>query len=143
MVPEQKFIRLATTDDMPLEKHIVQVQNKMTSIMDNWDHKKKLTKISLTPEEGFMWHDPNSKKLVIPPDEDLRQHIMQVWHEGATNGHPGRDEMTRRIQENYHWPNAQAWIDEYIKGCMTCQQMKNLMHRKQPPAYPISVPTNP
>ena len=35
MVPEQKFIRLATMDDMPLEKHIVQTQNEMASIMDN------------------------------------------------------------------------------------------------------------
>ena len=68
---------------------------------------------------------------------------MQVWHEGATNGHPGRDETTRCIQENYHWPNARVWIKEYIKGCATCQQMKNLTHRKQPPAYPISVPTVP
>ena len=68
---------------------------------------------------------------------------MQVWHEGVTNGHPRRDETTRRVQENYHWPNARVWIDEYIKGCATCQQMKNLTHRKRPPAYPISVPTVP
>ena len=68
---------------------------------------------------------------------------MQVWHEGVTNGHPGRDETTQWVQENYHWPNARVWINEYIKGCTTCQQMKNLTHRKRPPAYPISVPTVP
>ena len=143
MIPEQTFIRLATTDDMPLEKHIVQTQNEMASTMNNWHHNTKLTKTSLAPEPGFMWHEPKSNKIVIPPDEDLRQHIMKVWHEGVINGHPGRDETTRCVQENYHWPNAHIWIDKYIKGCSTCQQMKNLTHRKRPPAYPISVPTNP
>ena len=142
MIPAQTFIRLATTDDMSLEKHIVRVQNEMASIMDNWDLRTRLTKTSLTPEPGFMWHHPQTHKLVIPPEEDLRRHIMQVWHEGPTSGHPGRDETTRRVQENYHWPNARVWIDEYIKGCATCQQMKNLTHQKKPPMYPISVPMN-
>ena len=59
------------TDDMPLEKHVVQVQNKMASIMDKWDHQNGLTKTSLAPEPGFMWHDPKSNKLIIPPDENL------------------------------------------------------------------------
>ena len=57
---------------MPLEKHIVQVQNEMASIMDKWDHKNSLIKTSLAPEAGFMWHNPSSNKLVIPPDEGLR-----------------------------------------------------------------------
>ena len=128
MISEQTFIRLATTDDMPLEKHIVWAQNDMASIMNNWDHKRKLTKTPLSPEAEFMWHNPSSNKLVIPPDEGLHRHMMQVWHDGVTNGHPGRDEITRRVQENYYWPNARVWINEYIKGCATCQQMKNLTH---------------
>ena len=94
MIPAQMFIRLATVDDMPLEKHIIQVQNEMASIMNNWDHKMKLTRTPLTPEPGFIWHSPQMQKLIIPPDENLRRHIMQVWHEGVTNGHPGRDETT-------------------------------------------------
>ena len=91
---------------MPLERYIVQIQNDMASIMDKWDHQDALIKTSLAPEHGFMWHNPKSGKLVIPPEEGLRQHIMQVWHEGPTSGHPGRDETTRCVQENYHWPNA-------------------------------------
>ena len=106
MIPAQTFIRLAMVNDMPLEKHIVQAQNTMASIMNNWDHKTKLTKTSLTPEPGFMWHSPQTHKLIIPPDENLQRHIMQVWHEGTTNGHLGRDETTGHVQENYHWPNA-------------------------------------
>src|SRR6266853_6139124 len=36
--------------------------------------------------------------------------------------------MTRQIQCNYFWPLGKAWIAQYIKGCATCQQNKNLTH---------------
>ena len=143
MIADKTFIRLAMMDDTSLAKDIRNTQNHMEDILDNWDLKNPLVKISLEPNPGFMWKDPKTLKVVIPPDEDLRQHIMQVWHDGITNRHPGRDETTWRVQENYYWPNARTWIAEYVKGCATCQQMKNLMHKQRPPAYPISVPTNP
>ena len=68
---------------------------------------------------------------------------MELWHDHPTTGHPGRDETTRWVTQYYHWPNACAWIADYIKGCAICQQMKNLTHRAKTPPYCINVPTNP
>jgi len=48
--------------------------------------------------------------------------------------------MTRRVLHSYLWPGGRAWIDQYIKGCATCQQNKNLTHVKKPPLYKITVP---
>jgi Integrase zinc binding domain/Chromo (CHRromatin Organisation MOdifier) domain len=62
---------------------------------------------------------------------------MNSWHKGPLNGHPGRDETIRRINKEYFWPGARAWITEYIKGCAVCQQNKNLMHRIKTPPYRI------
>ena len=81
--------------------------------------------------------------MVIPPDEELRRQIMKEWHDNPVAGHPGRDKTTRQVQANYHWPNARPWIEEYIKGCAVCQQMKNLMHKTRTPLYPITVPQSP
>ena len=81
-------------DDTPLAKNIRNMQNRMADVLDKWDPKNPLVRISLKPNPGFMWKDPGMLKVVIPPDEDLQRHIMQVWHDGITNGHPGRDEMT-------------------------------------------------
>jgi hypothetical protein len=53
---------------------------------------------------------------------------MNIWHEGSINGHPRWDEMIRHINKEYFWPGARIWITEYIKGCATCQQNKNLTH---------------
>jgi Integrase zinc binding domain/Chromo (CHRromatin Organisation MOdifier) domain len=62
---------------------------------------------------------------------------MNIWHEGSINGHPGRDETIRRINREYFWPGAKTWITEYIKGCATCQQNKNLTHRIKTPLFRI------
>jgi len=62
---------------------------------------------------------------------------MQIWHNAPTAGHPGWDETTRRINHEYYWPGAHSWVDNYIKGCVTCQQNKNLMHRLKTPLYRI------
>ena len=143
MINDKTFVQLATMDDTPLAKNICNTQNRMADVLDNWDPRNPLVKLSLKPNPRFMWKDPKTLKVVIPPDEDLRRHIMQVWHDRIINGHPGRDETTQHVQENYYWPNARTWIAEYVKGCATCQQMKNLTHRQQSPLYPFSVPINP
>ena len=48
--------------------------------------------------------------------------------------------MVRRVQKHYYWPEARWWIEQYVKGCATCQQNKNLTHRKHTPLYKITVP---
>jgi Integrase zinc binding domain/Chromo (CHRromatin Organisation MOdifier) domain len=83
------------------------------------------------------WRDIKGQRLVIPPDQGLRCEIMNSWHEGPLNGHPGRDETIRRVNKHYFWPGARAWITEYIKGCAVCQQNKNLTHRIKTPLYRI------
>ena len=68
---------------------------------------------------------------------------MKEWHDNPVAGYSGQDETTRQVQANYHWPNARPWIEEYIKGCAVCQQMKNLTHKTKTPLYPITVPQSP
>jgi hypothetical protein len=62
---------------------------------------------------------------------------MHTWHDGPLNGHPGRDETIRRVNKEYFWPGARVWITEYVKGCATCQQNKNLTHRIKTPLFRI------
>ena len=143
MIPEKSFIHVFTEDDMHLERQIEQSQNKHATILDNWSTTEELLKQTLDPQPGFIWRHPESFKLVIPPDEDLRKQIMKEWHDNPVAGHPGRDETTRQVLANYYWPNVRPWIEQYIKGCTICQQMKNLMHKTKMPLYPISVPQSP
>jgi|SRR5712671_872963 len=76
-------------------------------------------------------------RLVIPPDEQLRQEILQTLHDAPTTGHPGRDETFTQVSQTYWWPGMRTWITDYVTGCATCQQNKNVTHRKRIPLYRI------
>jgi hypothetical protein len=39
-------------------------------------------------DESF-WRDIKGRQLVIPPDQGLKRELMNTWHEGSINGHPG------------------------------------------------------
>jgi Chromo (CHRromatin Organisation MOdifier) domain/Integrase zinc binding domain len=49
------------------------------------------------------------------------------------------------VNKEYFWPGARAWITEYVKGCATCQQNKNLTHRIKIPLFriPSAIDTKP
>src|SRR6267154_5310041 len=77
----------------------------------------------------------------MPLDQALQRHIMHAYHDGLM-AHPGCDGMVRKVLKQFCWPRGQAWIEQYIKGCATCQQNKNLTHRTCVPLYKIMVPDN-
>jgi hypothetical protein len=70
---------------------------------------------------------------------------MNVWHKGSINGHPRWDETIWCINREYFWPGTRTWISEYVKGCATCQQNKNLTHCIKPPTFriPSTISTKP
>jgi transposase InsO family protein len=80
--------------------------------------------------------------LVVPPDDALKRRILREYHDHWGAGHPGCDETIRKVQNNYFWPIQKTWIEQYVKGCTTCQQNKNLTHVTRTPLYKVTVPEN-
>jgi RNase H-like domain found in reverse transcriptase/Integrase zinc binding domain/Reverse transcriptase (RNA-dependent DNA polymerase) len=136
MIPEAAFIRLVGPDsDGSIEHTITIIQNHNHALMDEWTGTYPIERID-NPDKPF-WRDIKDRQLVIPPDQGLKRKLMNIWHEGSINGHPGQDETIRRINKEYFWPGARTWITEYIKGCATCQQNKNLTHCIKTPIFQI------
>src|SRR6267142_1588452 len=110
-------------------------QNQYSTTMKEWQDVYPIESIetSLQP----FWRDTNQQQLVIPPNDLLKRCLMKVWHDSPTAGHPGQDETVRRINREYYWPSVRSWIQEYVKGCATCQQNKNLTHRLKTPLFRI------
>jgi RNase H-like domain found in reverse transcriptase/Integrase zinc binding domain/Chromo (CHRromatin Organisation MOdifier) domain len=134
MIPEVAFIRLAGHDsDGSIEHMITIIQNHNHALMKEWEGTYPIEHVNNLDE--LFWRDIKGWRLVIPPDQGLKCELMNIWHEGSINGHPGQDETIRRINKEYFWPGAKTWITEYIKGCTTCQQNKNLTHRIKPPMF--------
>jgi hypothetical protein len=136
IIPEAAFIRLAGPDSDGLIEHTITIiQNHNHALIKEWEGTYPIEHVDNLDEP--LWRDIKGWHLVIPPDQGLKHELMNVWHEGSINGHPGHDETIRCINKEYFWPGAKTWITEYIKGCAMCQQNKNLTHRIKPPIFRI------
>jgi RNase H-like domain found in reverse transcriptase/Integrase zinc binding domain len=136
MIPEAAFIRLAGPDsDGSIEHMITIIQNHNRTLMDEWTNTYLIECVD-NPDEPF-WRDIKGRRLIILPDQGLKCELMNIWHEGSINGHPRRDKTIRHINREYFWPGTKTWIMEYIKGCATCQQNKNLTHHIRTPMFRI------
>jgi len=110
------------------------VQERHQTTLKEWN-----TPHSIQEEQGNWLKDGC---LVIPPDEVLKQEILQLLHDAPTAGHPGQDETLMQVSCNHWWPGMQAWVADYIAGCTICQQNKNITHWKCTPLYRIPTPEN-
>jgi RNase H-like domain found in reverse transcriptase/Integrase zinc binding domain/Chromo (CHRromatin Organisation MOdifier) domain len=136
MLPEPIFIRVFDADsDGSLEHTITLIQNAHHALMKEWEGTFPIERVD-NPRFPF-WRDIKGQRLVIPPDQGLKRELMHSWHDGPFSGHPRRDETIRKINREYFWPGARAWITEYVKGCAICQQNKNLTHRVKTPPFHI------
>jgi Integrase zinc binding domain/Chromo (CHRromatin Organisation MOdifier) domain/RNase H-like domain found in reverse transcriptase len=136
MLPKPLFIRAANEDSpASIEHFITIVQNNNHPLMKEWENTFPIERVDNSGAP--FWRDISVHQLVIPPDQGLKCEIMHTWHDGPLNGHPRRDETIRRVNKEYFWPGARSWITEYVKGCATCQQNKNLTHRVKTPLFCI------
>jgi hypothetical protein len=134
MIPEAAFIRLVGPDSVRSIKHTITItQNHNCALMDEWTSIYPIKRVD-NPDEPF-WRDIKGRCLITPPDQGLKCELMNTWHKDSINGHPRQDETIRHINREYFWPGTQTWITEYIKGCVTCQQNKNLTHNIKTPMF--------
>ena len=54
----------------------------------------------------------------------LWQNILQMLHDHETAGHPGEVETLVVVEQLYWWPGLWTFVQNYVKGCGTCQQYK-------------------
>ena len=73
--------------------------------------------------------------------EEVKKAILQDHHDHPTAGHPGAATTFFSVRTRYWWPKMKDWIQQYVKGCGTCQQNKTDTHPRKPPLYPITPKT--
>jgi len=122
-------IRVTSSAHVTLLSKVHEVQKEHHTTLEEWSALHTIKK-----EQGSWLKD---RHMVVPPDEELRCKILQVSHDIPTAGHPGRDETFSQVSRAYWWPGMWTWITNYIVGCVTCQQNKNVTHRKCTPLYRI------
>jgi Integrase zinc binding domain len=78
--------------------------------------------------------------MVIPNDKDLRATIIRQYHDHRLAGHPGIYKTHETLTRDYWWPTVKKDVQEYIKGCATCQRVKPRSTSLAAPLHPNEIP---
>jgi hypothetical protein len=120
LLPPEVFLKLANTgNEDSLEHLLVQEQRR---------HSKWIEERGGRQTEGTTLWIAEDGRTLVPPSDELKRRIMHAYHDGLA-GHPGRDETIRKVLQRFDWPGARQWVEQYVRGCATCQQNKNLTHK--------------
>jgi hypothetical protein len=105
-------------------------QLKWRGVMIRWREDLSLKQ----EEDGIYYMDG---RTAIPPEDSLERLLLRRYHDAPTAGHPGRDRTITRLEKTFWWSGMKKWIENYVKGCATCQQNKAKMHPNKPQPYKI------
>ena len=67
------------------------------------------------------------------PDENKRKQILYEFHDSPVGGNKGMNKTYRGIKARYTWPNIRREVEEYVKGCKSCQVNKILTPKHKEP----------
>jgi hypothetical protein len=113
-----------------LEQQVHQLQKTHDKLCQDWKRKH-----GIYQDEWKVWWKVGS--LVVPEDIQLRRTFLQEYHDAPTSGHPGVWKTYLALKRDYWWPTIHKDMEDYIKGCATCQAVKTITHRNVPPIAPI------
>ena len=133
MLPDQLFTRV--TDIVDVETAVINAQKNNESTIKLW----ACTYPNITQRVDDIWW--NGDHLIVVEDNILRRGVTSLYHDSTTAGHPGTLKTCVMMAKDFWWPKMGIFIQEYVKGCATCQATKAATNRPKPPLFPIT--TNP
>jgi len=74
---------------------------------------------------------------VVTEDENIHRKLLEVYHDARTVGHARVTRTIRALTKDYWWPNIRHFVQDFVQGCVQCQQNKTNTHPNHPPLQPI------
>ena len=81
-------------------------------------------------------------RVLVPAQESLRDHLMEIYHDCPTGGHWGRDKTLDLIRRHFTWPNIAEDVREYVATCPVCEGKAIHRHKPYGQLEPLPVPTD-
>ena len=79
-------------------------------------------------DEGWTFHADGSLRYrgwaVVPQLTDLREEILREFHCSRFAVHPGGTKMYRDLCRQYYWSGMKRHVRDFVRRCLTCQQVK-------------------
>ena len=97
-----------------------------------------------TGDEGWTIHVDGSLRyrgrVVVPQLTDLREEILKEFHCSRFTVHPGGTKMYQDLRHQYYWSGMKRHVGDFVRRCLTCQQVKAEHQKPAGPLQPLVVP---
>ena len=91
--------------------------------------------------DGLLW--TSDGRVYVPDDVGCRNDLLHEVHDSPTGGHLGQRKTLAKLQSLCFWPGMSKDVEDYVRGCVRCAQVKP---SQQPPAgllHPLPIPSRP
>ena len=61
---------------------------------------------------------------MVPQLMDLKEEILKEFHCFRFSVHPGSMKMYHDLRRQYYWSEMKRHIGDFVRQCLTCQQVK-------------------
>jgi transposase InsO family protein len=79
-------------------------------------------------------------RLMVP--SALRETVLKAEHDSKVAGHWGTGKTVEIVGRNFHWPNMDDQIRQYVHQCDSCQRNKPSRHRRNGLLHPLELPNS-
>lgn len=94
-------------------RKIIQQLNKGTLVPNYQLHQKLL-----------VYKPPTAKKKRVVVPQALRPMILKYFHSSIVGGHLGVNKTTRKIAQQFFWPDLRGQVAKHVLSCDECQRAK-------------------
>lgn len=63
-------------------------------------------------------------RILVPQVPSLKREIICLYHATPVAGHGGVLKTYKAILEIFYWKNMRLEVQEYVRSCSICQQVK-------------------
>ena len=107
-----------------------QINNIWQLLLKQWSNTHQLIH-----EYGHWW---KGTQPIVASDNNLKRRVIQLFHNNPATRHPGIANTYALTKQDFWWPNMKQDIEQYVKGCTTCQESKINTIPLKPPMIPIT-----
>lgn len=74
--------------------------------------------------DGFLTTDGLVRfrdRIYVSNDSEIKQTILQEFHEKPYSGHQGYQKTLRAVKKLYHWQNLNKDVEDFVARCLDSQ----------------------
>ena len=130
----QNAVFVSTIQVQDIDKIIKEAQIQEKHVIQDFAERYALER------KNNLWHHQDC--IVVVGNNDLKQGVISLYHDFSLAGHPGAWHTFSLLGRDYWWPKMKQEVDEYVKGCATCQSTKPWTNVPKAPLHPIMITPN-